>query len=88
MRVDLEIAVEHVPMAPRTADGVVDAQMGSYLPGLTVKVPAFSQSPRQIIEAGVNERVERRREDREPDRAILRQKMSSLKLRSKGVTGS
>ncbi len=92
MRVDLEITVEHgAHGAAAAANGVVDAQDG-FIPSRLDREGAgvFAVAAADHREAGVNERVERqRREDRGPTgRFCGMLKMSSRKLRSKGVTGS
>lgn len=75
VRVDLEIPVEqgaHGTAAP--ANGVVDTEDGFIRSGLDrERAGVFALAAADHRQAGIQERVERqRREDREPDRAILR----------------
>ena len=75
MRVDLEIPVEHgAHGAAAPANGVVDTEDGFIRSGLDrERAGVFALAAADHRQAGIQERVERqRREDREPDRAILR----------------
>ena len=66
-------------------------KMGSYVPGLTVNVPAFSPSPRQIIDRLASRNASSgsvARTASPTGRFCGMLKISSRKLRSKGVTGS